>query len=228
VTSSVQAVQGVTYPALSKLSDDDAKLSEGYRRILVLTSFVLFPAMLGFVAIAPEMFMLLLGEKWMPTVPFFEILALSGIFYPLSIVAYNILKVKSDGRVILRLELIKRAVMTLILALTIPLGIEAVAWGMTAMSFVDFVVNVVAARRYVTITIGTLVRSIAPQLVVALTMFVALCVINPYLTLLHNSLHLVIDIVFGAVAYLSLAYTLRLRSFTEAVELARGLITKRN
>lgn len=228
VTSSVQAVQGVTYPALSKLSDDDAKLSEGYRRILVLTSFVLFPAMLGFVAIAPEMFMLLLGEKWMPTVPFFEILALSGIFYPLSIVAYNILKVKSDGRVILRLELIKRGVMTLILALTIPLGIEAVAWGMTAMSFVDFVVNVVAARRYVTITIGTLVRSIAPQLVVALTMFVALCVINPYLTLLHNSLHLVIDIVFGAVAYLSLAYTLRLRSFTEAVELARGLITKRN
>ena len=228
VTSSVQAVQGVTYPALSKLSEDDAKLSEGYRRILVLTSFVLFPAMLGFVAIAPEMFMLLLGEKWMPTVPFFEILALSGLFYPLSIVAYNILKVRSDGRVILRLELIKRGVMTLILALTIPLGIEAVAWGMTAMSFVDFVVNVVAARRYVTITIGTLVRSIAPQLVVALTMFVALCVINPYLTLLHNSLHLVIDIVFGAVAYLSLAYTLRLRSFTEAVELARGLITKRN
>lgn len=228
VTSSVQAVQGVTYPALSKLADDDAKFSEGYRRILVLTSFVLFPAMLGFVAIAPEMFMLLLGEKWMPTVPFFEILALSGLFYPLSIVAYNILKVRSDGRVILRLELIKRAVMTLILALTIPLGIEAVAWGMTAMSFVDFVVNVVAARRYVSLTMGALVRSIAPQLVVALTMFVALCVINPYLTLLHNSLHLVIDIVFGAVAYLSLAYTLRLRSFTEAVELARGLITKRN
>ena len=226
VTSSVQAVQGVTYPALSKLADDDAKFSEGYRRILMLSSFLLFPAMLGFVAIAPEMFMLLLGEKWMPTVPFFEILALSGIFYPLSIVAYNILKVKSDGRVILRLELIKRGVMTLILALTIPLGIETVAWGMTAMSFVDFVVNVVAARRYVTITIGALVRSIAPQLVVALTMFVALCVINSYLTLLHNSLHLVIDIVFGAVAYLSLAYTLRLRSLKEAIELVKGLVKK--
>lgn len=226
VTSSVQAVQGVTYPALSKLADDDAKFSEGYRRILMLSSFLLFPTMLGFVAIAPEMFMLLLGEKWMPTVPFFEILALSGIFYPLSIVAYNILKVKSDGRVILRLELIKRSVMTLILALTIPLGIEAVAWGMTAMSFVDFVVNVVAARRYVTITIGALVRSIAPQLVVALTMFVALCVINPYLTLLHNSLHLVIDIVFGAVAYLSLAYTLRLKSMGEAIALLKGIIKR--
>lgn len=226
VTSSVQAVQGVTYPALSKLADDDAKFSEGYRRILMLSSFLLFPTMLGFVAIAPEMFMLLLGEKWMPTVPFFEILALSGIFYPLSIVAYNILKVKSDGRVILRLELIKRGVMTLILALTIPLGIEAVAWGMTAMSFVDFVVNVVATRRYVTITIGALVRSIAPQLVVALTMFVALCVINPYLTLLHNSLHLVIDIVFGAVAYLSLAYTLRLKSMGEAIALLKGIIKR--
>lgn len=226
VTSSVQAIQGVTYPALSKLSDDDAKFSEAFRRILMLSSFVLFPAMLGFVAVAPEMFMLLLGERWMPTVPYFEILALSGLFYPLSVVAYNILKVKSDGRVILRLEVVKRVAMTIILAVTIPQRISAVAWGMTAMAAIDFVVNLIAAMRYINIGVGTILRSLLPQFILSIIMFVVLHVINPYLTLMPHWAHLLIDMLFGALAYLSLAYTFRLRAFSEALALLRGFRSK--
>lgn len=226
VTSSVQAIQGVTYPALSKLSDDDAKFSEAFRRILMLSSFVLFPAMLGFVAVAPEMFMLLLGERWMPTVPYFEILALSGLFYPLSVVAYNILKVKSDGRVILRLEVVKRVAMTIILAVTIPQRITAVAWGMTAMAAIDFVVNLIAAMRYINIGVGTILRSLLPQFILSSIMFVVLHVINPYLTLMPHWAHLLIDMLFGALAYLSLAYTFRLRAFSEVLALLRGFRSK--
>lgn len=226
VTSSVQAIQGVTYPALSKLSDDDAKFSEAFRRILMLSSFVLFPAMLGFVAVAPEMFMLLLGERWMPTVPYFEILALSGLFYPLSVVAYNILKVKSDGRVILRLEVVKRVAMTIILAVTIPQRITAVAWGMTAMAAIDFVVNLIAAMRYINIGVGTILRSLLPQFILSIIMFVVLHVINPYLTLMPHWAHLLIDMLFGALAYLSLAYTFRLRALREGVALLCELIKR--
>lgn len=226
VTSSVQAIQGVTYPALSKLSDDDAKFSEAFRRILMLSSFVLFPAMLGFVAVAPEMFMLLLGERWMPTVPYFEILALSGLFYPLSVVAYNILKVKSDGRVILRLEVVKRVAMTIILAVTIPQRISAVAWGMTAMAAIDFVVNLIAAMRYINIGVGTILRSLLPQFILSIIMFVVLHVINPYLTLMPHWAHLLIDMLFGALAYLSLAYTFRLRALREGVALLCELIKR--
>lgn len=226
VTSTVQAVQGVTYPALAKIADTDDKFSAGYLRIINLLSFAVFPVMLGMVAIAPEMFMLLLGEKWMPTVPYFEILALSGLFYPLAIVAYNIIKVRSDGRVILRLEVVKRVVMTAMLAITIPLGIEAVAWGMTAMAAVDFIINLAAAMRYVNIGIVPILRALIPQFVVAAIMFVVLYLLNPYLSALSCGVHLFIDVVIGAISYLALAYTFRLRAFNEAVTLLRELRSK--
>ena len=226
VTSTVQAVQGVTYPALAKITDTDEKFSAGYLRIINLLSFAVFPVMLGLVAIAPEMFMLLLGEKWMPTVPYFEILALSGLFYPLAIVAYNIIKVRSDGRVILRLEVVKRVVMTIILAVTIPLGIEAVAWGMTAMAAVDFIINLAAAMRYVNIGIVPILRALIPQFVVAAIMFVVLHLVNPYLSALSCGVHLFIDVAIGAISYLALAYTFRLRAFNEAVTLLRELRSK--
>ena len=226
VTSTVQAVQGVTYPALAKIADVEDKFSAGYLRIINLLSFALFPIMLGLVAIAPEMFMLLLGEKWLPTVPYFEILALSGIFYPLAVVSYNIIKVRSDGRIILRLEIVKRVVMTAILAITIPLGIEAVAWGMTTMAAVDFVVNLAAAMRYMNIGIALVLRALIPQFVVAALMFVVLHIINPYLLTLGSGAHLVADVAIGAVVYLSLAVTFRLRALREGVALLRELLKR--
>lgn len=226
VTSTVQAVQGVTYPALAKIADTDDKFSAGYLRIINLLSFAVFPVMLGMVAIAPEMFMLLLGEKWMPTVPYFEILALSGLFYPLAIVAYNIIKVRSDGRVILRLEVVKRVIMTAMLAITIPLGIEAVAWGMTAMAAVDFIINLAAAMRYVNIGIAPILRALIPQFVVAAIMFMVLNLVNPYLSALSCGVHLFIDVAIGAISYLALAHTFRLRAFNEAVTLLRELKPK--
>ncbi len=226
VTSSVQAVQGVTYPALAKIADSSDKFAAGYLRIINLLSFVLFPLMLGFVAIAPEMFMLLLGDKWMPTVPYFKILALSGLFYPLAAVSYNIIKVKSDGRVILRLEVVKRIVMTIILAITIPQGITAVAWGMTTMATVDFIVNLAAAMRYLNIGVGSVLRALMPQLFVAVAMFAALHTLNPLLSALSCGAHLVADVAIGAISYAALAYTFRLRAFNEAVTLLRELRSK--
>ena len=226
VTSTVQAVQGVTYPALSKISETDDKFTAGYLRIINLLSFVIFPIMLGFVAIAPEMFMLLLGEKWMPTVPYFEILALSGLFYPLAVVSYNIIKVRSDGRIIVRLEVAKRVIMTAMLAITIPLGIEAVAWGMTAMAAVEFIINLAAAMRYVNVGVASILRELLPQSIVAAMMFAVLYLLNPYFSMLSCGVHLLLDVVIGAISYLALSHTFRLRALREGVALLRELLKR--
>lgn len=224
VTSTVQAVQGVTYPALAKLADDDTKFGDGYLRIVRLLSFVLFPVMLGLVAIAPDMFMLLLGEKWMPTVPYFEILALSGMVYPLAVVSYNILKVRSDGRVILRLEIVKRVVQTAILAITIPRGVESVAWGMTAMALVEYIVNTAAALRYLSVGVGRLFTALAPQLIVAAVMFGGLYLLEPYVAELGIVLRLLLDVVVGVALYLAASYVLRIKALDELFQMLRSML----
>ena len=224
VTSTVQAVQGVTYAALAKIADDDAKFSEGYLRIQRLLAFVLFPVMLGFVAIAEDMFLLLLGQRWMPTVPYFEILALSGLFYPLAVVSYNVLKARSDGRVILRLEIVKRVIMTAVLGVTIPLGVEAVAWGMTAMAAVEFLLNTATALRYLACSVSAVVRAVVPSLLLSVVMFVA---VSGSLTLCascHVALRLLTTIAIGAISYLMLALLFRLRALSEGIAILRGVL----
>lgn len=226
VISTVQSVQGVTYPALSKLSADEEKFSAGYERIVRLLSFVLFPAMLGLVAISSDMFMLLLGERWMPTVPYFRILALSGMVYPLAMVGYNVLKIKSDGRLVVRLEVVKRVVMTLVLCVTIPTGIEAVAWGMTAMAFVEFLLNSGFALRLMSFGVVRLAKALLPSLLLSLIVYLGLEVLNPHLAHLSVALRLTADIALAVVSYIALAWALRLRAFNETIDLIKGVIFK--
>ena len=226
VTSTVQAVQGVTYPALSELNDDETKFGDGYERIVRMLGFVVCPVMLGFVAIAEDMFMLLLGEKWMPTVPYFEILALSGLFYPLAVVAYNLLKVRSDGRIIVRLEVAKRVIMTAVLCYTIPRGVMAVAWGMTAMAGVEFLLNSAVAVRLAKVGTMRLVRALLPSFAIAVAMYFAIVAIMPYIANMGIGLRLLCEIFLGGVVYLVLASILRLRALTEGVQLLRSLLTK--
>lgn len=226
VTSAVQAVQGVTYPALSELSDDEKRFGDGYERIVRMLGFVAFPVMLGFVAIAEDMFMFLLGEKWMPTVPYFEVLALSGLCYPLAVVAYNVLKVRSDGRIIVRLEVVKRVVMTVVLCYAIPRGVMAVAWGMTLMAGVEFLLNTSVAVRLAKIGALRLVRALLPSLIISVAMYFAIDLMIPHIIELGVALRLVCEILVGGVVYLLLAHILRLKALREGVQLLRSMLAK--
>lgn len=227
VISTVQAVQGVTFPALSQIKDDDTKFSAGYLRISEMLAFVVFPLMLGMVAVAEDMFLLLLGDKWMPTVPYFEILALSGLFYPLGVVSYNVLKSRSDGAVIVRLEIVKRIIQTLILAVTIPMGVTAVAWGVTAMAAVEWLLNTATAMRYLSCDFGALLRRIIPSMALAIAMYVVVILIVPHFAMLHTALRLTLSVVVAAAFYLCGALLFRLHALHEALSLARGLLRRR-
>lgn len=227
VISTVQAVQGVTFPALSQIKDDDTKFSAGYLRISEMLAFVVFPLMLGMVAVAEDMFLLLLGDKWMPTVPYFEILALSGLFYPLGVVSYNVLKSRSDGAVIVRLEIVKRIIQTLILAVTIPMGVTAVAWGVTAMAAVEWLLNTATAMRYLSCDFGALLRRMMPSMALAIAMYVVVILIVPHFAMLHTALRLTLSVVVAATFYLCGALLFRLHALHEALSLARGLLRRR-
>ena len=226
VISTVQAVQGVTFPALSQLKDNDEKFTAGYLRIVELLSFVLFPVMLCMIAVASDMFMLLLGQKWMPTVPFFEILALSGLFYPLGVVAYNVLKSRSDGSVIVRLEVVKRLIQTIILAVTIPFGVEAVAWGISAMALVEWMLNAATAMRYVSCNIVEILRRIAPSMILAVVMFITVRISQPYFASLHVALRLLLGILIAIATYLGGAWLCHINALGEALSLLRATLSK--
>lgn len=218
VTSIVQSFQSVTYPALANIKDNAVKFADSYLRVLLITAAVVAPIMVGMIAVADDMFLLLLGERWMPTVPYFKILSLSGLFYPLSMIAYNVLKVAGDGTVIIRLEIVKKAIMTVILAITIPHSAVAVAWGLVAMAGVEFLLNTVASLRFAQLKVRDILATLCPVLLLTAAMYCAVTFAIPHLSSLNLLLRFVIEIGIGVVVYTVGAVAFRMRFVAEIRE----------
>ena len=226
VQSAVLSVQTVTYPALAKIKDDAEKFAESFRKVLMINIFVMAPVAVGMSAVAAPLFEVLLGEKWLKTIPYFEVIALAGIFYPLAMVAYNVLKVHSNGAIIFRLELLKKAIMTLVLAFTIPHSTMAIAYGLVAMTFVEFIINFAATRRYTTLSWWQMIKTLLPSLLLTAAMYAVVKLVGYYAVSLAPIWLLLTQIGVGILFYALSSWVCRLEAFSELMKTIKGILKR--
>ena len=228
VNATMQSIQSVTFPALAKISDNPTKFAAGYRRVLMLTAFIMLPVMTGLIATADDIYMLLLKPQWHPAIPYFRIMCLIGIFYPISAIAYNVLKVRSNGAIILRLEIIKKVIMTIILATTIPISVMAIAWGMVAAAACEMVLNIGATLRYAGLKLKSLAKTLLPIIALTAVMYLATEMVGSQIENLAVGLRLAIKIGVGIISYATIAYITKMEAFGEALAIAKQFLNKHN
>ena len=226
VNATMQSIQSVTFPALSKISDNPIKFDEGYRRVIMLTAFIMFPAMMGLIATAEDIYLLLLKPQWHPAVPYFRVMCLIGIFYPISAIAYNVLKVRSNGAIILRLEVIKKVIMTIILAITIPISTMAIAWGMVAAAACEMILNIGATLRYAGLGLKSLLRTLLPIILLTATMYLATETVGYYISDFSVGIRLLIKIFVGIATYATIAILTHMEAFGEVKSIAMQFLNK--
>ncbi len=226
-TTGMQAVQNVTYPAFSKIRDDAPKLAESFRQVVMVVAYVMFPIMAGMSAVAHDMFAVLLGEEWMSTAPYFEVVCLAGLFSPIAVIAYNILKVQCSGPLIVRLEVVKKILMTAIFAVTIPHSVMAVVWGLVAIAFCEMAVNFAATTRFTPLSYGRFIRTLLPPAALTAAMYAAVRLTAAAIPG-NDLLRLVAEIAAGAACYLLLSALFRLEAYRELVSIVRRQLKKKD
>jgi len=137
------AVQKVSYPILSQMQHDGQGMKQGYRKIIKSTVFFNFPVMIGLATIAEPLLTLVLGEKWVPAISYFQILCFAGILFPIHAINLNVLKVNGRSDLFLRIEIIKKVFgLTLIgLVLLLKLGIMGLLWVSVMNSIIAYFIN---------------------------------------------------------------------------------------
>lgn len=123
------AVQQATYPAMARIQDDDIDLKRMYRLVIQLLFFVVTPGLLAVSVLAQPLFEVAFNERWLPAVPYLQLLCLAGILLPIHTVNFNMLKVKGRTDLILYLGLVKKGLHLVLLAASVPYGIVGILIG---------------------------------------------------------------------------------------------------
>ena len=135
------ALNKVTFPLFAKLRDNDIKLKEVYQKLMKLVIFVIAPVLFLMMVVAEPLIRFLLTDKWLPAVPYLQVLVLSGILYPIHAYNLNILKIKGRSDLFLKLEFWKKGLQILTLLISVPFGVIGIIWGQVIFSVLAFFIN---------------------------------------------------------------------------------------
>src|SRR5574344_1964666 len=92
-------VNGVAQPVLLSVSDDRDRQLRVFRKMLRFTAFVAFPAMLGLSLIAPELIVITIKAKWLPSVTILQILCIGASFIPITNLYSNLIISKGKSNI---------------------------------------------------------------------------------------------------------------------------------
>lgn len=155
-------IQRVTYPMLSHINNRKDNFDHTYLLTLRLTSIVVFPLLLGLAIIAKPFILIILGEKWFYTATLLSILCIGYMLYPIHAINLNLLQVKGRSDLFLKLEIIKKILVTIVLIITVPLGIEAICIGIVIQSYLALLINTYYTGKLTSIDIKKQFKSLFP------------------------------------------------------------------
>lgn len=141
-------VNKVTYPLFSEITSD-GQLKNAYKNTMQLLFFLVVPIMMILIVVAKEVFLFLFGTKWLPSVPYFQILALASIVRPIGSYNLNILKVKGRSDLFLKVEVIKKIIGFTAILVAIQFGIMGLVISSVIVAHLSTFINMAFSGRLI-------------------------------------------------------------------------------
>lgn len=210
----------VSYPILSQLQDDAERLRGIYIKYLQIACFVVFPLMMGLAALAKPLIILMLGEKWLPSVLLLQILCFGLMLDPICNINLNLLYVKGRSDLVLKLEIIKKTIAVAILIASLPFGLIGLCIGRACYGVVATLLNMTYTRRFIDLSMWGQAKLIMPSLL--LSLFMATGSFGITLLNLNNGLQLALGIFTGLVLYIGVAYFFKMKAMSLILKMMKN------
>jgi O-antigen/teichoic acid export membrane protein len=219
-------LKSVTFPVFSSIQDDNRKLKEGYKKIIQQLLFWLCPILVFAAVLANPLFSFVLTSKWLPAVPFFQLLCVVGIFYPLNSYNLNIVSIKGRSDLFLKLSIFKRAITTVGIILIIPYGIWPLLFFEAASAVFMYFVNSYYSGRFIDYPIKEQLKDVYPILIVSSLVGIVVLFINYFLVDFTNISRLVMGFGIGIILYWGLSKYWKIEAYTDFKQILNGKFYK--
>jgi len=211
------ALNKVTFPLFASIQNDDIKLKLVYRKLMQQVLFWIAPVLVIAGVLAEPLFRFLLTEKWLPSVPIFQILCIVGIMYPLHSYNINILNVKGRSDLVLRLEIIKKIIITIGILFSIKYGLFGLLWMQVILNVLSFAINTFYSGKLINYPLKEQVQDLIPILAISLitgviTYFLVYELSSFFTT---DLIILVLGSVFGLSVYLFISYIIKINALLD-------------
>jgi O-antigen/teichoic acid export membrane protein len=217
----------VSYPVLSGMQDDDARLRSGIQKLVTIVMYISFTVMFGLAALAKPLFVLVLGEKWLPSVILFQALCIAYAISPMHVINQNIMKIKGRSDLFLKTEIIKYLVFTPLLIFGALYGMTVLILGIIVFYWSGFVINGLYSKRLLDYSFTSQAADFLPAMTLALLPAAAVWSLG-FFTSLGTVTLLAVQVVAYPSLIILLSVIFRIPAFFELIGILKDRLTVDN
>ncbi len=223
----VNILSRVSYPILSSIQDDDTRLLNMYAKYIKVSSFIIFPLVLGLLGVAKPLILSLLSNEWVPTITLLQIISLAYLWDGIIDINLNLLKVKGRSDLVLRLEVIKKIIAILILVLAaFSRNIYFLTGSMSFYSLIALYLNTYYTNKLFHYGFWEQIKDFLPYLILASLQMIVALTITHFID--SPLLALVTCLIICPTTYFSLCHLFKLEAYSEAKTIVLKGIAKIN
>lgn len=221
-----QVVAQVSYPLYSELQDSKIMMISAIKRITSSIAFMTFPLMFLLILLAKPIFILLYSEKWIESIPYFQMLCLAGLAICLQSANSQTIAAIGKSKVMFRWGLFKQLLgVTFVIVGLLVWGIKGMLIGMVMKSWLIYIVNASLVSKYIGYKLGRQLLDILPIMLLAIGSFIIAWLVGWVLPfgMYPNA---IILFPLYALCYLGFAKVLKFDALNQSIDMVRPLIEK--
>lgn len=227
-TSIKSIADSVTFPTFSKLQNDNTTLKPAYKKVMQVLMYWMLPIFTFTAILGEPLFRFVFGEKWIASVPFYRWLCVIAILSPLVNYNLNILKIKGEAKLFLKLQLYRR-ILT-ILGLLVMLFFSYGVMGLLFIECLSYLVSFICFSHISGNFIGYSAKEQfldkVPMLLLTAVIAVILYVLMSFYVEGQDGLVLIIGMTIGFLLYLGVSKLFNFEEFHDSFKIIRQFAGK--
>lgn len=150
-SSSISSIMtSVTYPLYAKVQDDQVLMQKMIKRLTQTIAYLTFPLMFILILIAKPLFILLYSDRWLQSIPYFQVLCLVGISSCLQAVNSQTIAAIGKSKILFLRTLLNRTVgLVFMIGGLYFYGMKGFLVGVVIYNYWCYGVNISLVSRYI-------------------------------------------------------------------------------
>ncbi len=201
------SIAGVLFPAMSRFQLEPDRVKAMTRRSIQVSSFIMWPLMLGLAAISEPLIRVLLTDKWLPCVPYLRIFCLTYGLWPIH--TSNLQAINAMGRsdLFLKMEIIKKIVGFTTLLISVSYGPFAIAFSLVITGVISTFINAFPNRKLLKYSYLEQLKDMFPSFIISAIMAVLVWGVSFWR--IKDIYTIILQILVGMLVYVFLSYISR-------------------
>lgn len=177
----------VTYPLYAEAQNNLKQLANMIRRLTMTIAYITFPLLFILLLLAKPVFLLLYSDRWLASVPYFQVLCIAGLGISLTAVNTQAIAAIGKSKVMFVWTVIKRAIgIASIVGGLLLFGMKGLLAGVIFSNWFSYLVNIYLVSKHIGYHFWKQIRDLIP---VAATSIIAAVVSYGVGYLLHLNLY---------------------------------------